>query len=1221
MFAPPFPPTSGGAMQGQPGQSFQNVNAQGGPPPPQFGGYPKPPFDPSQGYNSNLPAGNMQNQSQPMNYQARQFPQAPTSTPSSQQPPSGPSTVNGMPGAGAYPQQAPTNGFAPHTTANFQTPQQTASATSQANGPVPQMPPQSHSGPFPPQQAFPTPSQLSMQSYSTGGQQNHSSPGYPQASAFQPPQAPQQQQTSTGQNISGGVPPPSFPPSMPGHGPAGFPTTGGNAQQNAGTAAPGAAMTNQSHIGPPSMPGGFPPGPPGAGPRGMPGSGPGAPGAPGAPQAGTPGMPNFGYQGMPNSAHPGMPSAGPPGMPNTGQLGKPSAGPPGMPGMPGGGIPGMPNAGPPGMPGVPGAGPPSMPGMSGAAPPGMPGVPGAGPPGMSGYPAMPGMPGAGQPGMSGGIPGAAPPGMLGAGPPGMPGFPQGPGMPPGGPSMQSRQPQPQPQQRLDPNMMPSAVEVMEIDSAQAGQFPTGYPHANPPPLVSTDFYAVDQGNCSPRLMRSTMYMAPASNDLLKSSQIPFAVACSPFATLHPQERPAPIIDLGPGGPVRCQRCKAYMCPFMEFQDGGRRFRCPFCHASTPVEDVYFAHLDHTGRRTDIDHRPELFLGAYEFIATKQYCKNGLPPKEPAFIFMIDVSYNAIQNGMLHVVCSNLERILHRLPKELGASESVIHVGLATFDQVVHFFDLSAAQPSMMVVGDVEDMFVPIVDGLLMPYPQAVQAIRAALAEIPRLFASSRMTETILGPVVQAGLDALQCADRAGKLFVFSTSLPTVEAPGKLKTRNERNLLGTDKEKTALAPQGEFYTKLGEQCVKAGVTVDLFLFPNSFVDVASVAQLSAVTGGNVYKYQYFVADKDAPRFLADLTNDVSRQIAFDCMARVRSSAGIRPVVFQGSFYMENTTDLEMASIDEDKTFFAELKHDDKLSDQNAIIQCAVLFTSVSGQRRLRILNLCLPVSSDYNQLYRVADQGALVSYLLKNAVQINREKGQKEMKEQIFQRCAQILATYREKVSESAPLGQLILPETLKLLPLFVNSIVKNDAINGGSEMTVDDKVWMIELIRGMRIDHTMLLLYPKIAPVDHLELQDPQEITSIASSVRASYDNLSNTKAYLIDNGIVLFLWIGLGVAESWIQDIFGVNSVAMLDTENAQIPEKDNPRSRGLRRAVDLLQEVGPRKRKLFVIREKDALEPWMKKFLVEDRSGPNVMSYVDFLCYIHREIRNILT
>lgn len=41
-----------------------------------------------------------------------------------------------------------------------------------------------------------------------------------------------------------------------------------------------------------------------------------------------------------------------------------------------------------------------------------------------------------------------------------------------------------------------------------------------------------------------------------------------------------MINLGELGPVRCHRCKAYMCPFMEFQDGGRRFRCPFCKCSS-----------------------------------------------------------------------------------------------------------------------------------------------------------------------------------------------------------------------------------------------------------------------------------------------------------------------------------------------------------------------------------------------------------------------------------------------------------------------------------------------------------------------------------------------------------------------------------------------------------------------------------------------------------------
>lgn len=39
-----------------------------------------------------------------------------------------------------------------------------------------------------------------------------------------------------------------------------------------------------------------------------------------------------------------------------------------------------------------------------------------------------------------------------------------------------------------------------------------------------------------------------------------------------------------------------------------------------VDDSYFAHLDHIGRRTDIQHRPEQYLGSYELVATKPYCK-------------------------------------------------------------------------------------------------------------------------------------------------------------------------------------------------------------------------------------------------------------------------------------------------------------------------------------------------------------------------------------------------------------------------------------------------------------------------------------------------------------------------------------------------------------------------------------------------------------------------
>lgn len=42
------------------------------------------------------------------------------------------------------------------------------------------------------------------------------------------------------------------------------------------------------------------------------------------------------------------------------------------------------------------------------------------------------------------------------------------------------------------------------------------------------------------------------------------------------QTPLYIVNHGDAGPIRCNRCKAYMCPYMLFMDGGRRFQCAFC---------------------------------------------------------------------------------------------------------------------------------------------------------------------------------------------------------------------------------------------------------------------------------------------------------------------------------------------------------------------------------------------------------------------------------------------------------------------------------------------------------------------------------------------------------------------------------------------------------------------------------------------------------------------
>lgn len=467
----------------------------------------------------------------------------------------------------------------------------------------------------------------------------------------------------------------------------------------------------------------------------------------------------------------------------------------------------------------------------------------------------------------------------------------------------------QQQRRLDPDQMPNPIQVMDDNQkSSGGVFVTNAPGLVPP-LVTTKFVTQDQGHSGPRFIRSTMYSVPVNSDMMKQSAVPFSLIISPLAETVEGEYPPPLVDFGELGPIRCVRCKAYMSPFMQFIDAGRRFQCPMCKATTEVPAEYFQHLDHTGQRVDKYQRPELVLGTYEFVATKDYCRNNTPPKPPAIVFVIDVSYNNVKSGLVHLLCAQMKQIIKNLPREPGQEKSSVKVGFITYDKSVHFYNVksSLAQPQMMVVGDVQEMFMPLLDGFLCDPEESSEVIDALMQQIPEMFGETRETETILHPAIQAGLEALKASECAGKLLVFHSTLPIAEAPGKLKNRDDRKLLGTEKEKTVLTPQCTSYNNLGQDCVQAGCSVDLFVFNNSYIDLATIGQVSRLTGGEIYKYTYFQADKDGERVVNDVIKNISRNVAYDAVMRVRTSTGIRPTDFYGHFFMSNTTDLEIASI--------------------------------------------------------------------------------------------------------------------------------------------------------------------------------------------------------------------------------------------------------------------------------------------------------------------------
>ncbi|KAF7399574.1 hypothetical protein HZH68_008166 [Vespula germanica] len=794
---------------------------------------------------------------------------------------------------------------------------------------------------------------------------------------------------------------------------------------------------------------------------------------------------------------------------------------------------------------------------------------------------------------------------------------------PSGPmsSTENYQPGMQPQQarRLDPEQMPSPIQVIQDDQrTKGGMFVTNQ-IGLVPPLVTTKFVTQDQGNASPRYIRSTMYTVPTTADIIKQTRVPFALILSPMARVEEGEYEPPVVDMGEIGPVRCIRCKAYMSPFMQFIDAGRRFQCMFCKATTEVPAEYFQHLDHRGQRMDRYERPELMLGTYEYIATKEYCRNNIFPKPPAIIFVIDVSYNTIKSGLVNLLCAEMKSIIKHLPVDVDQTKSNMKVGFVTYNNTVHFYNVNPCltQPQMMVVGDVQDVFMPLLDGFLCDIEESETVIDSLMAQIPAMFADTRETETILAPAIRAGLEALKASECAGKLIVFHSSLPIAEAPGKLKNRDDRKLLGTDKEKSVLAPQNNVYNNLGQECVDVGCSVDLFVFNNSYVDIATISQICRLTGGEVYKYTYFQADVDGDRLVSDVITNVSRPIAFDARMRLRTSTGVRATDFYGHFFMSNTTEMELASIDCNKAVAVEIKHDDKLTeDEGVYIQAALLYTSCGGVRRLRILNLSLKTSSQMAELYRTCDLDAIVNYFSKESVFKVIESTPRAVKDNLIARCANMLAAYRKNCASASNAGQLILPECMKLLPLYVNCILKSDAVTGGSDMTIDDRSFVMQAVATMPISTSVVYMYPRLLPLHDV---DPDS-TDLPQMLRCSIDKFTEDGAYLLENSVHMFLWLGVALSPQWVKAVFDVPSVIKIDTDRNTLPILDNSLNKRIREIIDQIRIERHRCMRLTIVRQREKLEMVLRHFLIEDRGNDGSPSYVDFLCHMHKEIREIL-
>ncbi|KAI0701385.1 Sec23/Sec24 trunk domain-containing protein [Cytidiella melzeri] len=249
-----------------------------------------------------------------------------------------------------------------------------------------------------------------------------------------------------------------------------------------------------------------------------------------------------------------------------------------------------------------------------------------------------------------------------------------------------------------------------------------------------------------------------------------------------------------------------------------------------------------------------------------------------YVFVIDVSADAFSSGFTEHASRSLIRTLYG--DETG--ETFIppcippqsRICIMTFDSTVHFYDISPhlERASMLVVADVEDMFVPLSNGLFI-YPAGSHTLRLPLMTLPYV-----------------------------RLLYYGSAGRTGRTRG-------------------------------------------------FGD-----------GGELSFHEHFSPWKDRS------CPQVTTPEALDtCDAIKLFTAGLRVSQQYGKSYRKVTSNLQCGSLDADTGIRVTLSHRHTLDErQYALLQSAVLYTTVDGQRRVRTCNPAMQVVMLAGNVFLLAD---------------------------------------------------------------------------------------------------------------------------------------------------------------------------------------------------------------------------------------------------------------
>lgn len=283
--------------------------------------------------------------------------------------------------------------------------------------------------------------------------------------------------------------------------------------------------------------------------------------------------------------------------------------------------------------------------------------------------------------------------------------------------------------------------------------------------------------------------------------------------------------------------------------------------------------------------------------------------------------------------------------------------------------------------------------------------------------------------------------------------------------------------------------------------------------------------------------------------LSLEFGLEAVIRVRASQGFLALLcwghvgvnlasYYGSFFLRSTDLLALPNVNPEHSYSAICTIDDKIIGQTACFQAAVLHTTCHGERRIRVLNLCVGVTDDLKELLAGVDQGSLISVLSKMTVEKAINSRLEDARDALVNKCIDILGVFATATG-TKQMPQIHVSNNLRSLPILTLAMLKSPAFRGGNVTPIDYRAYLLTLIKTMSIDDLTYLIHPYFTALHAITEAHgvPNEHTGeieIPPALLLSSEMIETQGIYLLDNGQDMFIWLGSNAHPELVESFFG---------------------------------------------------------------------------------------